>query len=138
MMKWTTRAAILGLLAPFLASTAPVAQKDQANDEPIVQPVEPGTGYIVTLKAGIAVNESATHLAWAGDLQRRGLVKRQEEDQDLKTFDLFDYQGYAGVFDEETIAEIEASDEAYLPQAFHYETADTNRLRSSRKTFHAT
>ena len=110
-MKWTTTTAFLGLLAPFLVAGAPVAQKDKAHDEPIVQPVEPATGYIITLKSGIAANDSATHLAWAGDLQRRGLVKRQEEAQDLKTFDLFDYQGYAGVFDEETIAEIQASDE---------------------------
>lgn len=110
-MKWTTTTTFLGLLAPFLVAGAPVAQKDKAYDEPVYQPVEPATGYIITLKPGIAVNESATHIAWAGDLQRRGLVKRQEDDQDLKTFDLFDYKGYAGVFDEETIAEIEASDE---------------------------
>lgn len=108
-MKWTTTAALL--FAPLLASAAPVAQKDQSGDVPVNQPVEPATGYIVTLKPGIAVNESATHIAWAGDLQRRGLAKRQEPEEDLKTFDLFEFQGYAGVFDEETIAEIEASDE---------------------------
>jgi oryzin len=105
-MKWTTKTTLLGLLAPLLVAGAPLAQKDTAKDAPVVQPVEPATGYIVTLKPGIAAN-----LAWAGDLQRRGLVKRQEEGQDLKTFDLFDYHGYAGVFDEETIAEIEASEE---------------------------
>jgi hypothetical protein len=110
-MKWTTRTAWLGLLAPLLAAGAPLAQKNDAHDAPVVQPVEPATGYIITLKPGIAANESATHLAWAGDLQRRGLIKRQEEGEDLKTFDLFDYKGYAGVFDEETIAEIESSDE---------------------------
>ena len=114
-MKWTASATVFGLLAPLLASGAPVAQQDGAADTPVVQPAEPTTGYIVTLKPGIAANESATHIAWAGDLQRRGLVKRQEADQELKTFDLFDYKGYAGVFDEETIAEIEASDEVRLP-----------------------
>lgn len=109
-MKWTSAATFLGLLAPHLASGAPIAQSDDP-DAPVVQPVEPATGYIITLKPGIAANESQTHIAWAGDLQRRGLAKRQEADQDLKTYDLFDFHGYAGVFDDETIAEIEASEE---------------------------
>ena len=107
-MKWTT-AGLLGLLAP-LALGAPIAQKDEGADE-VIQPVAPASGYIITLKPGIESNVSATHLAWASDLQRRTLAKRQEPEGDLKTFDLFDFHGYAGVFDEETIAEIEASDE---------------------------
>lgn len=109
-MKWTSAATFLGLLAPHLASGAPIAQSDDP-DQPVVQPVEPATGYIITLKQGIAANESQTHIAWAGGLQRRGLAKRQEPDQDLKTYDLFDFHGYAGVFDDDTIAEIEASEE---------------------------
>lgn len=114
-MKWTTATTFLGLLAPYLTSGAPLAQKDETADQPVVQPVEPATGYIITLKPGIAANESATHIAWAGDLQRRGLAKRQEADQDIKTFDLFDFHGYAGVFDDETIAEIEGSEEVCNP-----------------------
>ena len=112
-MKWTTATSLLSLL-PFLASAAPVAQKD-ASDLPVTQPVQPAQGYIITLKPGIAVNESETHLAWVGDLQRRGLARRQENGEDLKTFDLFSFQGYAGVFDDETISEIAASDEVCRP-----------------------
>lgn len=132
-MKWNTRTAFLGLLAPFMVAGAPIAQKDTGKDQPVVQPAEPAAGYIVTLKAGIAANESATHLAWAGDLQRRGLVKRQEEDQGLKTFDLFDYHGYAGIFDEQTIAEIEASEEvrSCTPQLI---LLTIHRLLLSKKT----
>lgn len=105
-MKWAASPALLGLLAPLLALAAPVAQSDK-----VVQPVEPAQGYIITLKPGVTVNESATHIAWAGDLQRRGLTRRQEAAEDLKTFDLYDFQGYAGVFDESTIAEIASSED---------------------------
>lgn len=137
-MKWTTATTFLGLLAPYLASGAPVAQKDEAADQPVVQPVEPATGYIITLKPGIAANESATHIAWAGDLQRRGLVRRQESVQDLKAFDLFDFHGYAGVFDEETIAEIEASEEVCNPWSLYVSLLTLRRLSLSRRTSRAT
>jgi hypothetical protein len=132
-MKWTTSTTFLSVLAPFLAAGAPVPQ-----DAPVIQPVEPASSYIITLKPGVDVNASATHISWAGDLQRRSLAKRQEQDQELKTFDLFDFKGYAGVFDDDTLAEIEASDEvSYLPvTAKHILTK--NRLHSSRRTFLAT
>lgn len=116
-MKWTTAPAFLGLIAPFLVVGAPVAQ--QGNDAPVVQPVEPAASYIVTLKPGVDVNVSASHIDWARDLHRRSLAKRQESEEDLKTFDLFDYQGYAGTFDEETLAEIQASDDVSTPVHVH-------------------
>jgi hypothetical protein len=104
-----------GLLAPFLATGAPIAQNDISSDIPVLQPVEPAGAYIVTLKANIEPSASASHMTWAGDLHRRGLTKRQEEGDDLKTFDLFEFKGYAGVFDEEALAEIEASDDVGAP-----------------------
>jgi hypothetical protein len=114
-MKSVLTTALVGLLAPFLATGAPIAQNNTGDDAPVSQPVEPAGAYIVTLKSGIEPAASLSHMTWAGDLHRRGLAKRQEEGDDLKTFDLFEFKGYAGLFDEEALAEIEASDDVSTP-----------------------
>jgi hypothetical protein len=134
-MKWST--AFLLVVAPLLGAGAPVAQEDGNSDVPISQPTVPATGYIVSLKSGIAADASASHMAWAGDLQRRALAKRQEPEEDLKTFNLFDFQGYAGVFDAETVAEIQARDEVRRVQCFLTASDKTSRLSWLSQIFRA-
>lgn len=113
-MKWTSTA-VIGLLAPFLVFGAPIAPEKRDANEPGVEPVAPAGSYIVTLKSGIETNTSAAHIAWAGDLHRRGLVRRQEPETEIKTFDVFDFHGYAGTFDAEAISAIEASEDVRTP-----------------------
>jgi hypothetical protein len=105
-MKWTATMAVAGLLTASNVLAAPIAQSEE--DLPVVQPVMPSQSYIVTLKPGAQMNES---VAWASGLQRRGLARRQETGEDIKTFNLFEFQGYAGTFDEAEAAEIEAQDD---------------------------
>lgn len=64
--------------------------------------------YIVTLKSGISQSDVESHINWVGDVHRRSLGRR-----DLKgvqrTFDSanYDFHGYSGEFDAETIEEIQ-------------------------------
>jgi hypothetical protein len=60
--------------------------------------------YIITLKD----SASTSHLGWVQSVHARSLGKRQTAGVE-KTYNIDTWNAYAGEFDEETIAEIEAS-----------------------------
>lgn len=90
-------ALVAGALLPFV-NAAPVASQPQARAIP--------NKYIVTLKETADVE---SHLAWAKDIHARSLGRRDLSGVE-KTFNISDFNGYSGSFDDATIEEIKASD----------------------------
>jgi hypothetical protein len=87
------------LPAALAAPTAPSKRSDEI----------PGK-YIVTLKSSASVAKVESHLQWVGDVHRRSLSKRETAGIE-HTFNIKNWNAYAGQFDEDTIKEIEASPE---------------------------
>ncbi|KOS20623.1 Alkaline proteinase [Escovopsis weberi] len=85
------------LLPAALAAPAPVAEEPEAV---------PGK-YIVTLK-GDASSKIQSHLSWVGGIHTESLAKRNTAGVE-KTYNIADWNAYAGEFDEETIEQIKAS-----------------------------
>lgn len=114
----------LGALLPaaLAAPTAPTKGSD----------VIPGK-YIVTLKSSASSAKVESHLQWVGDVHRRSLSKRDTAGIE-HTFNIKNWNAYAGQFDEDTIKEIEASPEV----SFNDPTSDCclqeTRLLSSNLT----
>ncbi|KAI3390566.1 hypothetical protein diail_9190 [Diaporthe ilicicola] len=90
-------ALVAGALLPF-ANAAPVASSHQARAIP--------NKYIVTLKETADVE---SHLGWVKDVHARSLGRRDLSGVE-KTFNISDFNGYSGAFDDATIEEIKASD----------------------------
>lgn len=102
---WKKSVAVLSAIAG-LAMAAPVPQ------DAVAAPAT--TKYIITLKPGIDPEIGISHINYASDLHRRGIYRRQENgtvEEELKVIKVADFNAYAGAFDEETIAELRASDE---------------------------
>jgi cerevisin len=101
MVNFKNLAAIAGALLPF-GLAAPLEAREQLPD------VE--NKYIITLKPGISSPEVETHLSWVADVHKRNIARR---DVDLagveKTYDIADFHGYAGTFDEATIEELKSN-----------------------------
>ncbi|KAK0662113.1 peptidase S8/S53 domain-containing protein [Cercophora samala] len=74
------------------------------RDEPVAIPGK----YIVTLKPG--ASHFKTHLSWVKDVHARSLWRRDESGIE-KVYEAHGYHGYAGSFDEDTIAQIRASED---------------------------
>ncbi|KLO93569.1 Uncharacterized protein LW93_13181 [Fusarium fujikuroi] len=87
------------LPAALAAPTAPSKGSD----------VIPGK-YIVTLKSSASSAKVESHLQWVDDVHRRSLSKRDTAGIE-HTFNIKNWNAYAGQFDEDTIKEIEASPE---------------------------
>lgn len=64
--------------------------------------------YIVTLKPGVDAPSVESHLSWVADVHKRSFAKRNTAGIE-KTYNISDWKGYAGEFDEATIAEIKAN-----------------------------
>jgi hypothetical protein len=64
--------------------------------------------YIITLKDSASTSDVESHLGWVQSVHARSLGKRQTAGVE-KTYNIDTWNAYAGEFDEETIAEIEAS-----------------------------
>lgn len=90
-------ALVAGALLPFV-NAAPVANPVQAR-------AIPGK-YIVTLKETADVE---SHLGWVKDVHARSLGRRDLAGVE-KTFNISDFNGYSGAFDDATIEEIKAND----------------------------
>lgn len=90
-------ALVAGALLPFV-NAAPVANPVQAR-------AIPGK-YIVTLKETADVE---SHLGWVKDVHARSLGRRELAGVE-KTFNISDFNGYSGSFDDATIEEIKAND----------------------------
>lgn len=99
----------LGALLPA-ALAAPTAPSK--NSEEI-----PGK-YIITLKSTASAAKVESHIQWVGDVHRRSLSKRETSGIE-HTFNIKNWNAYAGQFDEDTIKEIEASPEvSFSPQIY--------------------
>ncbi|KAK4665202.1 Suppressor of the cold-sensitive snRNP biogenesis mutant brr1-1 [Podospora pseudopauciseta] len=88
------------LLCVGIALALPVAKRDNA-------PVPIAGKYIITLRPGAAPSFE-THLSWVRDVHTRSLSRRDEFGIE-KVYSALDFHGYAGSFDEETIAQIRAN-----------------------------
>ena len=92
--------ALSGLL-PLIAA-APVANRQNDGS------VNVENKYIITLKSGVSARDIESHLSWVSDVHKRSLARRDLAGVE-KTYDIGDFHGYAGSFDEETIEQIKNS-----------------------------
>jgi oryzin len=67
--------------------------------------------YIVTLKPELREADVAVHLSWVSDVHKRSLGRRDLAGVERTYEGVTSFQGYAGTFDEATIAEIRQSPE---------------------------
>ena len=93
-------------LVPFIAA-APVANEQSDNS------VNVDNKYIVTLKSGVSARDIESHLSWVTDVHKRSLTRRDLAGIE-KTYDIGDFHGYAGSFDEETIEQIKNNPDASI------------------------
>lgn len=67
--------------------------------------------YIITLKDGVSGRSFDKHMKWIKDVQSRVPSRNRGSGVEKKYNTDFGYNGYAGSFDEATLAEIRASPE---------------------------
>jgi oryzin len=72
--------------------------------------------YIVTFKSDVDQAAIDKHTAWATDIHKRNLQRRDSSEEDLpigieRNFKINKFAAYSGSFDEDTIAQIRQSDE---------------------------
>lgn len=70
--------------------------------------------YIITLKSGVDADAFESHLNWVGDVHKRSLSKRDTKGIERTYQGQYDFQGYSGTFDEETLAEIQKNPDVSL------------------------
>ena len=121
MSSITRLAFILGAAAAALAAPA-IAELPSVADGAQESRIVPGK-WIVSLKPDMAAEEREDHFGWVDMVHRRSLSCRQSVGVE-KTFDIGNFHGYVGEFDEDLIAEIGAKAEVrreclivYLPVA---------------------
>ncbi|KAM0330663.1 hypothetical protein ACHAQA_003614 [Verticillium albo-atrum] len=95
------RNVLLGLL-PF-AAAAPLTAREEA-------PPSVENKYIVTLKSGISSDSVASHLNWVSDVHKRSLGRRDLAGVE-KTYDIANFHGYSGTFDESVVEELKNNPE---------------------------
>lgn len=94
MTNFRNLALLFGALLPAaLAAPTPAANQ-----------VIPGK-FIVTLKQGASADDVASHLNRVRDIHARSLSRRETTGVE-KTYQIEDFNAYAGEFDDETIAAI--------------------------------
>jgi|SRR3569833_344335 len=107
--------------AALPAWAAPLAEKRGAE-------VVPGK-YIVTLKPGA---QTTNHLSWVSGIHARSTTRRDTKGVN-KVYNIDDFKGYSGSFDDATIAQIKASSDVsfafLLPSVPCYWTASPNTLQ---------
>ncbi|KAK3995200.1 putative serine protease with a subtilisin domain [Cladorrhinum sp. PSN332] len=87
-----------------LASTVSALPATKRDPEPI-----PGK-YIVTLKPGVPISAVKTHLNWVRGMPARRLTRRDASGIE-QIYNIKDFNGYAGSFDEATINQIRNSED---------------------------
>ncbi|KAM0429807.1 hypothetical protein ACHAPT_006413 [Fusarium lateritium] len=95
-------ALLFGALLPAALAApvdAPVKRQDAAPNK-----------YIVTLKSDAPDSKIEAHLDWVGDVHRRSLSKRDTAGVE-ETYNISNWNAYAGEFDDETIDKIKNSPE---------------------------
>ncbi|KAF3932371.1 Oryzin [Dactylella cylindrospora] len=120
-MQLLTTLSFLGAVLPLIAAAPVSSVLDVAPASSAVPQagLVPGKKYIVVLKDTITAQELHDHTIWAGKVQTRNLRKRQEQGSPIsielmgveKTFNINKFKAYAGAFDQDTLDEIEGSEE---------------------------
>lgn len=70
--------------------------------------------YIVTLKPDVKADAFESHLEWVSDVHKRSLNKRESKGIERTYKGKYNFQGYAGTFDEETLLEIQKNPDVSL------------------------
>ncbi|KAF7555413.1 hypothetical protein G7046_g6567 [Stylonectria norvegica] len=70
--------------------------------------------YIVTLKPGVKTSTFESHLTWVEDIHSRSINKRQFKGIDRTYNGKYNFHGYSGSFDKDTLAEIKKSPDVEL------------------------
>jgi hypothetical protein len=83
--------------------------------------------YIITLKSDLTARDLESHLGWVNDVHARSLGKRGHGGVS-KTYSVHTFHGYAGSFDDETIATIKASPQVCFSKAISYNSELTRLL----------
>lgn len=99
-------------LALFLGALLPAALAAPVDGLVRRQEAVVPNKYIVTLKPEASDNKITAHLNWVGDVHRRSLSKRNTAGVE-ETYNISNWNAYAGEFDDETIAKIKDSPEVH-------------------------
>ncbi|KAJ4316576.1 proteinase B [Fusarium piperis] len=97
-------------LALFLGALLPAALAAPVDGPVRRQEAAIPNKYIVTLKPEASDSKISDHLNWVGDVHRRSLSKRDTVGVE-ETYNISDWNAYAGEFDDETIEKIKNSPE---------------------------
>lgn len=125
MQFFTSIVALAAAVSPFLASAAPVAARQSANE------IIPGK-YIVQLKpetdiASIAAHHNIVREIHARNLAKRDVTAAEEEAGVERKFGFGEFKGYSGAFDAATIEELKA-----LPEVIEAGISHVWALTSAR------
>jgi oryzin len=101
--------ALAATAVPFFAQAAPLSKH---SSDPI-----PGK-YIVLLQPETNISSVAAHHSKVRELHRRNLARR-DIDGIEREYDLGDFKGYAGAFDDATIEELKALPEVRQIKLYH-------------------
>ncbi|EEU35453.1 uncharacterized protein NECHADRAFT_51284 [Fusarium vanettenii 77-13-4] len=97
-------------LALFLGALLPAALAAPVDGPVRRQETAIPNKYIITLKPEASDSKISAHLDWVGDVHRRSLSKRDTAGVE-ETYNISNWNAYAGEFDEATIEEIKSSPE---------------------------
>lgn len=97
------------LAAPFMADGSQPA----ATSDPSV-----AGKYIVMLKSGLQTRDLDAHVEWVNGVHKRSLGARQFKGIEHTYDGQYDFKGYAGQFDDETLAAIKNSPEVSVARAW--------------------
>ncbi|KAL2670457.1 proteinase B [[Neocosmospora] mangrovei] len=97
-------------LALFLGALLPAALAAPVDGPVRRQEAAIPNKYIITLKPEASDSKISAHLDWVGDVHRRSLSKRDTAGVE-ETYNISNWNAYAGEFDEATIEEIKSSPE---------------------------
>jgi oryzin len=92
---------------PLLTLAAPTERQQRKRE------VVPNK-YIVTLKDTVSASEVEYHLGWVQSVHSRSLTKRATAGIE-KTYNISNFNAYAGEFDDATIAEIQLNPQVFYP-----------------------
>lgn len=71
--------------------------------------------YIVTLKPSFQSQDLDSHIQWVGSVSKQGVNKRQFKGVEKTFSSAYGFHGYAGSFDEDTLAEIRSHPDVRCP-----------------------
>ncbi|RSM14798.1 Alkaline proteinase [Fusarium ambrosium] len=121
-------------LALFLGALLPAALAAPVDGPVRREEAAVPNKYIVTLKPEASDSKISAHLNWVGDVHRRSLSKRDTAGVE-ETYNISNWNAYAGEFDDATIEEIKNSPEvAFVEPDYEVYLWDMEELESRALT----